>query len=119
MTRAQHLTCTLSSTDADLAAVSLAGDLVYDVGEELLTVVRRVLALHRPAVIAVDCSALTYCDSHGLSLLLAVHRTVAAAGATLRLDDRPAFLDRLLRRTNTYHHLTTDAAPGREQRPRS
>ncbi|CCH32426.1 STAS domain-containing protein [Actinosynnema sp. NPDC047251] len=119
MTRAKHLTCTLVSVAAERAAVELSGELVYDLGEELLDVVRQVLAAHRPAVVAVDCSNLTFCDSHGLSLLLSTHRAATTAGAVLLLDSRPAFLDRLLRRTNTYHHLTTATAPGREQQPRS
>ena len=64
-------------------------------------------------MLTVDFSNL--CDSHGLSMLLAAHRRATSAGASLHLVQRPAFLDRLLHRTNTHVHLTSTRAARMDQ----
>ncbi|MEV6203561.1 STAS domain-containing protein [Streptomyces sp. NPDC051771] len=87
--------------------LTLTGDLAWDSADELLDAARAHLdpATDR-AGLHVDCAGLTLCDSTGLSALLALHRLAEAAGVPLRLDHRPPFLDRLLRLTGTYEHLT-------------
>ncbi|MFG3345790.1 STAS domain-containing protein [Streptomyces sp. NPDC048018] len=85
----------------------LAGDLAWDATDELLDIARAHLSTSRePADIRLDCTRLTLCDSMGLSALLALHRYTAAAGVRLYLENRPAFLDRMLLITGTYEHLT-------------
>ncbi|WP_143174448.1 hypothetical protein [Streptoalloteichus hindustanus] len=50
-----------------------------------------------------------------LSMLLAAHRRATSAGASLHLVSRPAFLDRLLHRTNTHVHPTSTRAARTDQ----
>ena len=84
-------------------------------GDGLLAAIEQVLAHGPVRVLTVDCANLSYCDSHGLSMLLAAHRRATSAGARLRLVHRPAFLDRLLHRTNTHVHLTSTRAARMDQ----
>ncbi|MER5807836.1 STAS domain-containing protein [Streptomyces sp. NPDC002033] len=53
----------------------------------------------------VDLSALTFCDSAGLHLMLHLNRLAAQAGKTLTLRSNPQ-LDRLLDLTETRHLFT-------------
>ncbi|MFI1714991.1 STAS domain-containing protein [Streptomyces litmocidini] len=95
-------------TDGDGALYAeLAGDLAWDVADELLDAVRaRLSSAPGLSDVHLDCARMTLCDSMGLSAFLALHRDTEAAGARLHIDRRPPFLDRLLLLTGTYRHLT-------------
>ncbi|OIK24820.1 STAS domain-containing protein [Streptomyces malaysiense] len=92
--------------------VRVGGELDYDTSDELVDEVVRQLTAGQtpPAEVRLDFGALTWIDSSGLSALLMIHRRTSAFGATLRLDDRPEILERLLRVTNVLDHLTAPAA---------
>ena len=104
----EYLTCTTVLVDDTTACVVPSGDLTHDNGGLLRDVVVDLIATHRPARLHVDCSGLAFCDSFGLSVLLGARRAADEATTTLLLDNRPPWLDRLLQRTGTYHHLVTD-----------
>ncbi|TQM79428.1 anti-anti-sigma factor [Saccharothrix saharensis] len=111
----QALQCTLAVLDAHTARIVLSGDIVYDNGDQLLVMVDELLTVHGVRAIRLDCGGIGFCDSYGLSTLLAVRRRVAAAGAQLELDNRRPSLDRLMRRTHTFQHLTGTVARQREE----
>ncbi|MGW9447349.1 STAS domain-containing protein [Streptomyces sp. NPDC055632] len=92
--------------------VRVSGDLDYDTCDELVDAVTEKLAEGGPPPrgIRLDFAGLTHIDSSGLSALLLVHRRAGAVGATLYLDNRPDFLERMLRITNVLDHLTGPAA---------
>ncbi|MGM1063047.1 STAS domain-containing protein [Saccharothrix sp. Mg75] len=108
MAAPQHLICTTALVDGTTARVVASGDLTYDNGDLLRDAVADLLAGHRPARLHVDCAALTFCDSFGLSVLLDARRTAEGAATALVLDNRPAWLDRLLQRTGTYDYLVPE-----------
>ena len=56
--------------------------------------------------VRLDLTALSFCDSVGLSGLLQIQRKTSAVGVRLHLDNRPAHLDRMLDLTGTLEHLT-------------
>ncbi|WP_367130315.1 STAS domain-containing protein [Saccharothrix sp. HUAS TT1] len=109
------LTCTLAIVDAHTARVVLSGDLVYENGDALVRVVDDLLARGGVRRVRVDCAGVDFCDSYGLSTLLAVHRRLTLAGAELLLEGRQPGLDRLMRRTSTYDHLTGTGGREREE----
>ncbi|MFD1146065.1 STAS domain-containing protein [Saccharothrix hoggarensis] len=111
----QPLNCTLAIVDAHTARIALSGDIVYDNGDRLLDVVDELFARHGVRTVRLDCGGVGFCDSYGLSTLLAAHRRVTAAGARLVLDNRRPALDRLMRRTRTFHHLTGAVERQREE----
>ena len=76
----QALQCTLAVLDAHTARIVLSGDIVYDNGDRLLVLVDELLTVHGVRAIRLDCGGVGFCDSYGLSTLLAVHRRVTAAG---------------------------------------
>ncbi|QNP61719.1 STAS domain-containing protein [Streptomyces genisteinicus] len=90
----------------------LAGELDWESAADLVESVRDHLGRTPVRLpVHVDCAQLTVCDSTGLSALLMVHRDVTASGAVLRLENRPAFLDRMLTLTGTLDHLTGSLPP--------
>lgn len=89
--------------------VPVEGELDHESCEGLVRAVAVHLAARpRVDVVRVDCAGMTLCDSMGLSALLQVRRDVDAAGCRLRLDHRPAHLERLLHLTGTADHLLAD-----------
>ncbi|MFE0775066.1 STAS domain-containing protein [Streptomyces sp. NPDC058861] len=92
--------------------VRVSGDLDYDTCDELVDAVTERLTEGGPPPrgVRLDFAELTHIDSSGLSALLLVHRRAGAVGATLYLDNRPDFLERMLRITNVLDHLTGPAA---------
>ncbi|MFI9012311.1 STAS domain-containing protein [Actinosynnema sp. NPDC053489] len=109
------LTCTPAIVDAHTARVVLSGDIVYANGDRLLELVTELLTEHGVRSVRLDCAGVAFCDSYGLSTLLLLRRQVTAAGAELLLENRQPGLDRLLRRTNTFHHLTATDEREREE----
>ncbi|MGY5047089.1 STAS domain-containing protein [Streptomyces sp. 900105755] len=88
--------------------VWVGGELDYDTSDGLVDMVVRHLTAEsvRLSDVRLDFRDLTWIDSTGLSALLMIHRRTAALGATLHLDRRPDFLDRMLHLTNVLNHLT-------------
>ncbi|MEW2304955.1 STAS domain-containing protein [Streptomyces sp. NPDC006655] len=93
-------------------SVRVRGELDYDTGDDLIDIVAEHLAADGapPHEVRVDFHGLTWIDSTGLAALLMVHRRTSAVGATLRLDNRPEVLERVLRLTNVLDHLTAGAS---------
>jgi ABC-type transporter Mla MlaB component len=116
--------CAADPAEPPAARLRLRGELDYDSAEELIGAVDRLLGAGEPggamgesvggigrvAELRLDCAELTGCDSSGLAALLQVHRATTAYGARLRLEHRPAALERLLTVTGTHDHLTGGAA---------
>ncbi|MFF9851110.1 STAS domain-containing protein [Streptomyces litmocidini] len=96
------------ATDQDgVLYAELAGDLAWDVTDELLDTVRAHLSSGPgPSDVHLDCARMTLCDSMGLCAFLAIRRDTEAAGARLHIERRPPFLDRLFLLTGTYEYLT-------------
>ncbi|MEU2335478.1 STAS domain-containing protein [Streptomyces sp. NPDC006654] len=92
-------------------SVRVCGELDFDTGDDLIDIVVAHLTVGSapPEEVRVDFHGLTWIDSTGLAALLMVHRRTSAVGATLRLDNRPEVLERVLRLTNVLDHLTTGA----------
>lgn len=65
-----------------------------------------------PRRVRLDFRDLSGIDALGPSALLMIRRHTSAAGATLRLDDRPEVLERLLRQTGVLGRLTATVAAG-------
>jgi anti-anti-sigma factor len=88
--------------------VHTAGELDHHTSDCLIDTVTAHLETRRtpPRDVRLDFAALTYIDSSGLSALLMIHRRVGALGATLHLDNRPDFLQRMLDLTHVLDHLT-------------
>ncbi|WP_075973275.1 STAS domain-containing protein [Actinokineospora bangkokensis] len=115
MSHPRPLTTTWTTLDRHTARVAVDGDLDYDTADRLLReVVDRLPQLRD---LHVDLSALGFCDSYGLSVLLMVRRHVDASSAVLHLDNRPTSLERLLTVTNTLQHLTGDRVVAHQQTP--
>ncbi|MGW7051064.1 STAS domain-containing protein [Streptomyces sp. NPDC054887] len=90
--------------------LALTGDLDYDTCGELLLQVRA--ALHdceEAENLRMDCQELGVVDSMGLSTLLQIHRSACGKGISFHLLNIGPALERLLRLTGTFDHLT---APG-------
>ncbi|MFC8920661.1 STAS domain-containing protein [Streptomyces sp. NPDC057116] len=97
-------------TGRHLLRLALFGDLDYDSGEEILHLVRQALGAHKEAhELVLDCRELRLVDSMGLSVLLQVHRDASEGGRRCHLEAVGPSLERLLRITGTFDHLT---APG-------
>jgi anti-anti-sigma factor len=101
-----------TETVPDGMLVGVQGDLDHETCDELVGLVRNRLSTGpRPPALRLDFERLGAVDSMGLSALLMVRRLTQAAGVALRLDRRPAQLDRLLDLTGTRAHLTDTALP--------
>ncbi|WP_411070220.1 STAS domain-containing protein [Streptomyces sp. cmx-4-25] len=105
--------------EPDSLYVRVSGDFDYDTCDELVDVVTENLTGDGtpPRGVRLDFGGLTYIDSSGLSALLLVHRRASALGATLYLDNRPDFMERMLHITNVLDHLTGPPSVSRSGRP--
>ncbi|QFZ19233.1 STAS domain-containing protein [Saccharothrix syringae] len=115
MNPARTLTCT-TTVDGDTARIEVDGDITYTNGDRLPTAVGELFAAHPVRRLHLDLAGLGFCDSSGLGALLGVLRIATATGAELHLENRPPSLDRLLRRTRTFDHLTRSADRERKER---
>ncbi|GAB3008120.1 STAS domain-containing protein [Amycolatopsis acidiphila] len=116
MSTPRPLNCTWAMTDPATGRITIDGDLDYDNADQLLyEVTERLSAGPGLKKLHLDCAALTFCDSYGLSTLLSVHRRLGEAGAVLHLENLPAGLTRLLRLTNTLAYFTGPAAVAQER----
>ncbi|MBU8814299.1 STAS domain-containing protein [Mycolicibacterium goodii] len=102
---------TASGTDSRSATVTVAGELDFMTTNTLVDYVSELITTQALDDLRLDCAALTFCDSAGLSGLLNIHRQTAPAGIKLHLDHRPPHLERLLDITGILDFLT--ATPDR------
>ncbi|PRH75666.1 anti-sigma factor antagonist [Streptomyces solincola] len=105
------LTVTARRT-ADGIRLELAGELDHETAGGLLTAAREHLTAAGDGPgppLELGLAGLTDCDSTGLAALLRIRRLVDAAGGRMRLEDRPALLDRMLYLTGTAAYLTGTA----------
>ncbi|MEV5607346.1 STAS domain-containing protein [Streptomyces sp. NPDC052225] len=99
------------AADSTTLHLAVKGLLDYENGDDFLEEATRHMTA-RPELhdLRLDCSGLEGIDSTGLSVFLMLHRRTTAAGVTLRLESRPAFLERLLNLTGTLPYLAPAAA---------
>jgi anti-anti-sigma factor len=90
----------LFSVDArrvGLACVfALRGELDFDSAVQLREAADTVLAGPQPRpLVVIDCTALTFCDSSGISGLIRIYQQLSARGGVLRLAAVPASVARI------------------------
>ncbi|MFC8420244.1 STAS domain-containing protein [Streptomyces sp. NPDC057236] len=110
---APHPTGVRPSADPRTATltVRVGGELDDACGAELTAVVvAHLTGPAPPRAVRLDFRDLAGIDPLGLAALLMVRRHSSAARAVLHLDNRPPFLERLLRQTNVLEHLTAAGA---------
>ncbi|GIH94294.1 STAS domain-containing protein [Planobispora siamensis] len=78
------LTVTLRPHSANLHMVLVAGDLDHHTASRLRAALDEI-ALAPGTGVVIDLSAMTFCDSTGISILVAAHRRAHEAGAALAL----------------------------------
>lgn len=66
--------------------MAASGELDMDTADSLEQAVSRLL-VGRPAILAVDFSGVSFCDSSGIGALIRAHRAAAAQGCRLELHD--------------------------------
>jgi len=78
------------------SVLELTGEIDLSTTDQLRSAVEEALAATPAQPIVLDFSGVTFCDSQGLSTLLALSRRATAAGTTLALVNVGDFLVRLL-----------------------
>jgi anti-anti-sigma factor len=90
------------------ASVRVGGDLDYETIDELVDATSQLVAQQVGLTdLHLDFSGLTFLDSAALSGLLLLHRRTSQAGMGLHLDNRPAFVDRVLHVTGVVGHFVS------------
>lgn len=98
------------------ATVSITGELDAATTDELVDTSSRLLQTHPDLrALHIDCAALEFCDSVGLSGLLLIERRTSGAGVELHLANRPAHFERILDITGILEYLTTRGEPAAAQ----
>ncbi|MFD9080138.1 STAS domain-containing protein [Streptomyces erythrochromogenes] len=94
------------------AVVRVSGELDIDRAPALRTELNDAIAsAPDSADVAVDLSAMSFCDSSGLNALLGARLHAEEAGHLLRLVAPSAQMVRLLEMTGAIHVFTIDPAP--------
>ena len=78
------------------AVLTVAGDLDHD-SNAALRVAMGAITLEPGQTLTLDLAGLTFCDSSGITALIAVHNLAQAQGAKTVLVDTPASTVRILR----------------------
>ncbi len=89
------LVLTVQAEPAGPCLVTAAGELDYHTGRQLRACLDDV-PLRSSAVLVLDLSGITYCDSTGVSVLVHAYRRTEAAGTTLALAGAAPAIFRLL-----------------------
>ncbi|MCX4661575.1 STAS domain-containing protein [Streptomyces uncialis] len=97
------------------ASLHLAGDLDYATSDELVQHADHCLTT-RPDLhdLRLDCTALRFCDTMGISALLMIHRKTTARDVRLHLDGPPPFLERILNTTGVRQLFHSPAHPSQQ-----
>jgi len=90
-----HLWLDTAEPDGGAARVRLCGELDIATVADLTRWVE-LLRLDSPEHLAIDLSAVTFCDAAGLSALTTLHRNLRSAGRRLTLHHVPAAVRRLM-----------------------
>jgi anti-sigma B factor antagonist len=91
---AAHLSVEEKRSASEVVLV-LAGEIDMATARELRAAAERSLA-ESPGRLVLDFKGITFCDSQGLSTLIALNRELSAAGSHLVLTDVGDFMGRLL-----------------------
>ncbi|TXJ79130.1 anti-sigma factor antagonist [Streptomyces lavendulae] len=76
--------------------LALRGELDYASAAQLQEAADAVLAGPQPpALVVLDCSALEFCDSSGINVLIGMHQRLEARGGVLRLAGVPGSVTRV------------------------
>ncbi|MFJ3897334.1 STAS domain-containing protein [Streptomyces sp. NPDC090083] len=86
--------------------LELAGELDYDSAAEVRELLPG-LALQGGRQLVVDLAGVTFCDSSGITALLAARNHAVAEGATIRLAAVPAYISRIFRMVGLDHVFPT------------
>jgi anti-anti-sigma factor len=103
-----RLTVTARGTGDGCQVVAVSGELDLDSAAALEDTLTRALRMDPPPrLLAVDLSALAFCDSTGLNLLLQVRRAAEERAVPLHLAGPPPAVSRLLEITgaDTLFHI--------------
>ena len=90
-----NLAVSIAAVPAGPCLITASGELDYHTGPRLRAALEDV-PLESGAVLVLDLSGITYCDSTGVSVLAHAYRRAEAAGATLALAGAAASVFRLL-----------------------
>ncbi|MFD0687828.1 STAS domain-containing protein [Actinomadura fibrosa] len=90
------LAVTLPPADAEIPVVGVAGDLDYHTASELRKALETV-SFPAGSGVVIDLSGLAFCDSTGITVLIAAYRRAQAAGSALLLAGANADLVQVLR----------------------
>ncbi|MFC1413353.1 STAS domain-containing protein [Streptacidiphilus sp. N1-12] len=88
------------------ARVLLSGELDLSTGPRMRGAVAEILEDPLIERIVIDAGLLTFCDSTGLGILMAVHRLASEHGVALYLSEVSPRLQRLLRETGFSRRLS-------------
>ena len=90
-----NLAVTSRAVPAGPCLITASGELDYHTGPQLRACLEDI-PLESGAVLLLDLSGITYCDSTGVSVLASAYRRTEAAGATLALAGAAPEVFRLL-----------------------
>lgn len=76
--------------------VSLSGEIDHHSAFAVRSEIDRLVALHRPGVLYLDLSAITFCDSSGLGLIMGRHKLMQESGGELVLLSPPKAVMRII-----------------------
>ncbi|GAA5061355.1 anti-sigma B factor antagonist [Thermocatellispora tengchongensis] len=100
--------------EGDVEVLTAAGELDHSNAERLRGDFLRLLETHAPRALVLDLSGLTFCDSSGVRVLLAMRTRVQEAGGVLALAGLNRRLVRIFETTGLMHaflvHETADEA---------
>ena len=91
---AAHLTVERKRTASD-AVLLLVGEIDMATVDDLREATTQLVGESAERIV-LDFGGVTFCDSQGLSVLISLHREVAAAGGRLVLANLGEFMERLL-----------------------
>lgn len=94
-----------SQTEGPCAVVQAAGELDLAASQRLRLVIDEALASVAPPRLILDLSEITFCDSHGLDLLISTYLRCTDARGRLVLVVAPGVLSRLLQIANLDRHF--------------
>ncbi len=104
------------STEGDRVRATVSGEIDLDVADGLGETLERALQTSRTGL-DVDLSAVTFCDSSGLNLLLGLRNTAHRTNRTLAITAAGTQVERLLAITETTNLFTPEDAAERPSDP--
>jgi len=93
--------------DSSVRVIRLVGELDLDSAPRSRTVLDAAVTSASQPVVVLDLSQLTFCDSSGVRVLLALHRLAAGEHRELRIRDATAAVTQVLNLTGADRVLLT------------